>query len=51
MSGLQQALRVLDVHLFQYLESDRNRAIESEIMSETIAISPPREIISTMEKV
>lgn len=51
MSGLEQASRVLDAHLFQYLESDRNRAIEREIMSDKVTISPPWEMISTMKEV
>lgn len=39
--GLEHVLRVLEAHLFQYFESDKRRAMESDTISDTVAIAPP----------
>jgi hypothetical protein len=39
--GLEQTSKVLEDHLFQYLESEINRAIERQAIREMIAIIPP----------
>ncbi|MBE0521973.1 MAG: hypothetical protein IBX39_06885 [Candidatus Methanoperedenaceae archaeon] len=45
-SEIVHILRVLDVQLFQYLESDTKRPMEREITRDTAAITPPCEMIS-----
>jgi len=39
--GLEQMSRVLEDHLFQYLESEISRVIERQTIREMIAIIPP----------
>ena len=40
-NGRENISKVLDDHLFQYLESANKRAIENEKSKEIVAIDPP----------
>lgn len=39
--GLEQASRVLEAHLFQYLEPEINKAMKRKTMREIAARAPP----------
>lgn len=45
-SEIVHILSVLDAQLFQYLESEIKRPVEREITRDTVAITPPCEMIS-----